>query len=42
VARVNQAPWWYLDLFEWGLLVATLSPINVRFKLRNLDLVRHL
>ncbi len=30
---------WYLDLFERGLLVAILSPKNVRFQLRDPDLV---
>jgi hypothetical protein len=30
---------WYLDLFERGLLVAILSPKNVRFQLGDPDLV---
>jgi hypothetical protein len=38
-ARLNQHPRWYLHLFERGLLVAILSSKNIRFELRDPDLV---
>jgi len=37
MARVNQHPHWYLDLFEWGLLVEILSSKSDRFELIDPD-----
>ncbi len=39
-ARVNLHPHWYLHQFEWGLFVTILSSENVRFGLRDPDLVK--